>query len=37
LVKLLHLAVGHQFVANPAHNRDRGPVSMFAAILHAQF
>jgi high affinity Mn2+ porin len=33
----LHLAVDYQFVANPAYNRDRGPVSIFAARLHAQF
>jgi high affinity Mn2+ porin len=26
-----------QFVTNPAYNRDRGPVSVFAARLHAQF
>jgi high affinity Mn2+ porin len=37
LGKFLHLAVDYQFVVNPAYNRDRGPVSIFAARLHAQF
>jgi high affinity Mn2+ porin len=27
----------YQFVANPAYNRDRGPVSVVAARVHAQF
>ena len=27
----------YQFVANPAYNQDRGPVSAIAARLHAQF
>jgi len=27
----------YQFVANPAYNRDRGPVSAITARLHAQF
>ena len=27
----------YQFIANPAHNADRGPVSIFAARLHAEF
>jgi high affinity Mn2+ porin len=27
----------YQFVTNPAFNRDRGPVSVFALRLHAQF
>jgi len=29
--------VDYQFVANPAYNQDRGPVSAIAARLHAQF
>jgi high affinity Mn2+ porin len=33
----LHLAADYQFVENPAYNRDRGPVSIFAARVHAQF
>jgi len=32
-----HVSVDYQFVANPAYNRDRGPVSILAARLHAQF
>ncbi|MGH6828113.1 MAG: carbohydrate porin [Rhizomicrobium sp.] len=27
----------YQFIANPAYNRDRGPVSVFSLRLHAQF
>ena len=27
----------YQFIANPAHNADRGPVSIFAARVHAEF
>jgi high affinity Mn2+ porin len=29
--------VDYQFNANPAHNRDRGPVSVLGAQLHAEF
>jgi high affinity Mn2+ porin len=34
-----HLAVtlDYQFIANPAYNRDRGPVSLGAVRVHAQF
>jgi len=31
------VAFDYQFVANPAYNQDRGPVSAIAARLHAQF
>jgi high affinity Mn2+ porin len=27
----------YQFIVNPAYNRDRGPVSVFAVRLHTQF
>jgi len=27
----------YQFIANPAYNRDRGPVSVLNVRLHAQF
>jgi high affinity Mn2+ porin len=27
----------YQFIANPAYNADRGPVSLFAARAHAEF
>lgn len=33
----MHGALDYQFVANPAFNRDRGPVNFFAARLHFQF
>lgn len=35
--RTLHAAVDYQFVANPAYNRDRGPVSFLAARLHWEF
>jgi high affinity Mn2+ porin len=37
LTKVVHVSVDYQFVDHPAYNRDRGPVSIFAARLHAQF
>ena len=33
----LKLGLDYQFVANPAYNRDRGPVSILAARVHAEF
>lgn len=33
----LHVSFDYQFVRNPAYNTDRGPVSIFALRLHAQF
>jgi len=32
--KSVHATLDYQFVANPAFNRDRGPVSIFAARIH---
>jgi high affinity Mn2+ porin len=32
-----HLTADYQFIANPAYNEDRGPVSVFSARLHYQF
>ncbi len=32
-----NLTLDYQFVDNPAYNADRGPVSIFALRLHAQF
>jgi high affinity Mn2+ porin len=32
-----HLSLDYQWVRNPAYNSDRGPVSIFAVRLHAQF
>ena len=31
------LTLDYQFFVDPAHNADRGPVSVFAARLHAEF
>jgi high affinity Mn2+ porin len=31
------LTLDYQFIANPAYNADRGPVSVFSARLHAEF
>ena len=31
------VSVDYQFVANPAYNTDRGPVSILATRLHTQF
>jgi high affinity Mn2+ porin len=31
------LSLDYQFIVNPAYNRDRGPVSVFGARLHAEF
>ena len=32
-----HLAFDYQWINHPAYNRDRGPVSVAAIRLHAQF
>ena len=37
LGKVVHVALDFQFVDNPAYNRDRGPVAIVAARMHAQF
>ena len=37
LHKGVEITADYQFVNNPAYNRDRGPVSIFGARLHAQF
>lgn len=37
LIKQVKLTFDAQYVRNPAYNRDRGPVPLFAARLHAQF
>jgi high affinity Mn2+ porin len=33
----LHVTLDYQFVKNPAYNEDRGPVSIWAARVHANF
>lgn len=35
--KKLHATLDYQFIANPAFNRDRGSVSVFATRLHWEF
>jgi high affinity Mn2+ porin len=35
--KTIHATLDYQFIANPAFNRDRGPVSVFTARLHWSF
>lgn len=35
--RTLHGAFDYQFIAHPAFNRDRGPVSVFGARLHWEF
>lgn len=37
LAKPLTLSLDYQFIANPAFNQDRGPVSIFAARVHVEF
>jgi high affinity Mn2+ porin len=37
LARPLHVSLDYQFVNHPAYNRDRGPVSIGAVRLHAQF
>jgi len=36
-VSYFRLTLDYQFIVNPAYNRDRGPVSVLGARLHAQF
>jgi high affinity Mn2+ porin len=31
------LTADYQFIANPAYNADRGPVSIFSGRLHGEF
>ena len=37
LMNFAHLSFDYQWIAHPAYNRDRGPVSVIAVRLHAQF
>ena len=37
LAEPMSLTLDYQFVANPAYNRDRGPVHVFAARAHVEF
>lgn len=36
-LKYLHVGFDYQWINHPAYNRDRGPVSVFAVRVHAQF
>ena len=36
-VSFFKLTLDYQFIVNPAYNSDRGPASVVAARLHAQF
>ena len=37
LMNFAHLSFDYQWIDHPAYNRDRGPVSVIAVRLHAQF
>jgi carbohydrate-selective porin OprB len=37
VTKTLFLTLDYQFVNNPAYNKDRGPVSVFAVRAHVEF
>jgi high affinity Mn2+ porin len=37
LLHIAHLTLDYQWIDHPAYNRDRGPVSVIAVRLHAQF
>ena len=37
LQKKTTLTLDYQLITNPAYNADRGPVSIFAARIHAEF
>jgi high affinity Mn2+ porin len=37
VLKFAHLSLDYQWIDHPAYNRDRGPVSVIAVRLHAQF
>ncbi|QKJ31859.1 carbohydrate porin [Mucilaginibacter mali] len=35
--KAIALSPGYQFIANPAYNKDRGPVNVFSVRMHVEF
>jgi high affinity Mn2+ porin len=37
VLKGLTLTFDYQFMANPAYNADRGPISIFSGRLHGEF
>jgi high affinity Mn2+ porin len=36
VIRHVHISFDYQYIANPAFNRDRGPVSVFGLRVHAQ-
>jgi len=36
-VQSTRLSLDYQFIANPAHNADRGPANVFSGRVRAQF
>jgi high affinity Mn2+ porin len=37
VLKVVHISLDYQWIGHPAYNRDRGPASVIAVRLHAQF
>jgi len=37
VLKVAHISLDYQWIGHPAYNRDRGPASVIAVRLHAQF
>jgi len=37
VLRYAHVTFDYQFIADPAYNRDRGPVSVFTLRVHAQY
>jgi high affinity Mn2+ porin len=37
VLNFAHLTLDYQWVDHPGYNRDRGPASIFAVRVHAQF
>jgi high affinity Mn2+ porin len=37
LLRYAHITFDYQFIGDPAYNHDRGPVSVFAVRVHAQY
>jgi high affinity Mn2+ porin len=37
VLTVVHISVDYQWIGHPAYNRDRGPASVIAVRLHAQF
>jgi high affinity Mn2+ porin len=37
LLRYAHVTFDYQFIADPSYNHDRGPVSVFAVRVHAQY